>query len=71
MNENKETPESTRERMRQEEWRGNPTGNANDAITRAETGSLSTLADGLGWKGIGILIVVIIIIFVVGSIFFT
>ncbi|SFM05685.1 hypothetical protein SAMN04487943_10740 [Gracilibacillus orientalis] len=70
MSENQETPEQRRERLRQEELRGNPTGNLNDATYRASNGSLVDLVGGLGWKGTGILILVIIVGFIIYSVFF-
>jgi hypothetical protein len=69
MSKDKETPERRRERLRQEELKRNPTGNMNDAFNRAENGNLADLVGSLGWKGTGILILVIIIGFVVASIF--
>ena len=41
----------------------------NDVFNRSENGNLADLVGSLGWKGIGILILVIIIGFVVASIF--
>ena len=70
MQDNKETPEQKRERLRQEELKRNPTGNMNDAFNRANSGSLVDLVGSLGWKGTGILILVIIIGFIVASLFF-
>ncbi|WP_440604160.1 DUF6366 family protein [Bacillus sp. GB_SG_008] len=70
MSKDKETPERTREKLRQEELKRNPTGNMNDAFNKAEHGNLTDLTSSLGWKGMGILILVIIIGFVVASIFF-
>lgn len=67
MNENKETPERRRERLRGEELKRNSTGNINDAFNRAEMGNLADLAGGLSWKGMGILLIVIIIGFIVAS----
>jgi hypothetical protein len=67
--ENKETPERKRERLRQQELKGNPTGNLNDAFNRANTGSLVDLVGSLGWKGTGILILVLIIGVIIASIF--
>ncbi|MCG7334438.1 DUF6366 family protein [Sporosarcina sp. ACRSM] len=67
MNEDKETPERRRERLRQEESKRNPTGNMSDAFNKAETGNLAELVGGLGWKGTGILILVIIIAFIIIS----
>ncbi|MBT2616371.1 MULTISPECIES: DUF6366 family protein [unclassified Bacillus (in: firmicutes)] len=69
MSEEKETPERRRERLRQEELKRNPTGNMNNAFNRAETGNLADLVGSLGWKGTGILILVIIIGFIITSIF--
>ncbi|MFP7296928.1 DUF6366 family protein [Neobacillus niacini] len=69
MQENNETPEQKRERVRQQEFKGNPTGNLNDAFNRANTGSLVDLVGSLGWKGTGILIFVIIIGVIIASIF--
>ncbi|MEC2075589.1 DUF6366 family protein [Metabacillus fastidiosus] len=69
MNKDKETPERKRERLRQEELKRNPTGNMNDAFNRTETGNLVDLVSSLGWKGTGILILVIIIGFLIASTF--
>ncbi|MEM1504801.1 DUF6366 family protein [Domibacillus sp. 8LH] len=66
MSKDKETPERTRERLRQEELKRNPTGNMNDAFNE----NLADLAGSLGWKGVGIIILVILISFVLISIFF-
>ncbi|MET3684640.1 hypothetical protein ABIC37_000149 [Priestia megaterium] len=69
MSEDKETPERKRERIKQEEIKRNPAGNANDGFNRSEAGNLSALAGSLGWKGLGILITVLIIGFIVVSLF--
>ncbi|HDX9579903.1 TPA: hypothetical protein ROX88_003512 [Bacillus pseudomycoides] len=69
MSEDKETPERRRESLRQEELKRNPTGNMNDAFDRAETGNLADLLGSLGWKGIGVFILIIIIGYMVVSIF--
>ncbi|MCM3792704.1 DUF6366 family protein [Priestia megaterium] len=69
MSEDKETPERRRERLKHEEGKGNPTGNMNDAFNRNEAGNLPGLAGSLGWKGLGILITVLIIGFIVVSLF--
>lgn len=66
MNANKEAPEKIRERLRQEELKRNPAGNLNDAFNRANSGSLVDL----GWKGTGILILVLIVGFIIYSVFF-
>ncbi|KOR85687.1 phage capsid protein [Bacillus sp. FJAT-22058] len=70
MQENKETPERKRERLRQEELKRNPTGSLNDAFNKANSGGLTDLVGSLGWKGTGILILVIIIGFIFVSLFF-
>ncbi|MFC7371872.1 DUF6366 family protein [Fictibacillus iocasae] len=70
MVENKETPEQKRERLRQEESKRNPTGNMNDALNRAQAGNLTDAAGGLGWSGFGLLILIIVISFVIGSYYF-
>ena len=70
MQDNKETPEQKRERLRQQELKGNPTGNMNDAFNRANIGDLGGFVGSLGWKGTGILILVIIIGVIIDSIFF-
>ncbi|MCM3021282.1 DUF6366 family protein [Priestia megaterium] len=69
MSEDKETPERKRERLKQEEIKRNPAGNVNDGFNRSEAGNLSGLAGSLSWKGLGVLIAVIIIGFIAASIF--
>lgn len=70
MQDNKETPGRKRERLRQEELKRYPTGNLNDAFNRTNSGSLVDLVGSLGWKGTGILILVLIIGAIIASIFF-
>lgn len=70
MSKKNEDPEIRREKLRQEELkRRNPTGNINDSFNRAQSGGLVDLVGSLGWKGTGILILLIIIGFFVTSIF--
>ncbi|QKY70762.1 DUF6366 family protein [Lentibacillus sp. CBA3610] len=66
----KESPEQQRERLRQQELENNPTGNLNDSFNRANNGSLADLVGSLGWKGTGILILVIILGFIIYSVLF-
>ncbi|WP_106498292.1 DUF6366 family protein [Lentibacillus sp. Marseille-P4043] len=66
----KETPEERRERLRQQELKNNPTGNSNDSLNRDVNGSLVDLVGGLGWKGTGILILVLIFGFIIYAVFF-
>ncbi len=54
LNKDKETPEARRERLRQEELKKNPAGSIHG-------GGLQDLFGDLGWKGIGILILLIIV----------
>jgi hypothetical protein len=70
MKENKESPERQRERLRQEELKRNPGGSMRDASNRAQYGGLLDLVNSLGWKGMGILILVILAGFIMVSIFF-
>ncbi|WP_010096941.1 DUF6366 family protein [Ornithinibacillus scapharcae] len=62
MDKERETPEVRREKMRQEEWKQNPTGSVHG-------GGLPDLIGGLGWRLFGILILVLIIGFVIYSLF--
>lgn len=70
LNNRHETPEKKRERLRQEEHKKNPTGSLKDAFNRGETGNLTDLVGGLGWKGTGILIIVLIVGYVLYNLFF-
>lgn len=64
MSKDKETPERRREKLRQEELKRNPSSSIHGGI-------LADLVGSLGWKGTGILILVIIIGFIVALIFLT
>lgn len=63
MNKEKESPEELRERLRQEELKGNPAGGVHG-------GGLQDLVGGLGWKGTGILILILLIATVLYFAFF-
>lgn len=63
LNKDKETPESRRERLRQEELKRNPAGGIHG-------GGLQDLIGDFGWKGTGILILLIIIGVVIYLAFF-
>lgn len=54
-------PEESRERLRQEELKKNATGAYHDSINRGEGGSLPDFVGGSGWKGTGIVILVLIV----------
>lgn len=70
LNNRQETPEEKRERLRQEELKKNPNGALGDGFNRAENGNLVDLVGGLGWKGTGILIIVLIVGYVLYKLFF-
>jgi Family of unknown function (DUF6366) len=70
LNNRQETPEEKRERLRQEELKKNPTGALKDGFNRGENGNLADLVGSLGWKGTGILIIVLIVGYVLYKLFF-
>ncbi|KIL48652.1 DUF6366 family protein [Jeotgalibacillus campisalis] len=63
MQNEKETPERRRERMRQEELKRNPSSSIHGS-------GLADLAGSLGWKGTGLLIVLILAGIFITAIFF-
>ncbi|MDQ0970210.1 hypothetical protein F4694_003967 [Bacillus niacini] len=65
-----ETSEEKREKLRQKELNKNPSGALRDGFNRAENGNLADLVGGLGWKGTGILIIVLIAGYVLYKLFF-
>ena len=69
MNNHVETEEK-RERLRQAELKNNPTGSLNDALNRGSNGNLTDLTGGMGWKGTGILIVVLVVGYILYKLFF-
>lgn len=66
----KETPEERSERIRQKEMKSSSTANLNDSINRGSNGSLVDLVSGFGWKGTGILFLVLCIGFIIYAVFF-
>ncbi|MED4404113.1 DUF6366 family protein [Metabacillus fastidiosus] len=66
----KGTPEEERERLRQKELKNNPLSSLNEGLNRAENGNLTDLSGGMGWKGTGILILVLVVGFILYSYFF-
>ncbi|EWG08560.1 DUF6366 family protein [Cytobacillus firmus] len=70
MNNQNETPEEKRERIKQSELKNNPTASLNDSLNRGSNGNLTDLTGGLGWKGTAILIVVLIVGFVLYNLIF-
>lgn len=61
MSNRNKTPEERRERLKQEELKRIPPGNLNDSFNKADAGSFVDLVGSLGWKGTGILLVVLIV----------
>ncbi|MBU8773269.1 DUF6366 family protein [Cytobacillus oceanisediminis] len=70
MNNQNETPEEKRERIKQNELKNNPTVSLNDSLNRGSNGNLTDLTGGLGWKGTAIFIVVLIVGFVLYNLIF-
>lgn len=66
----KETSEERRESIRQKELKNNPTGNVNDAFNRANNSSLVDLVTGVGWKGAGILVLILLLVVIICLVFF-
>lgn len=62
MNKNQETPEARRERLRQQELKRNP--------AAMQGGGIQDLIGDLGWKGTGILFLLIVIAIVIYLAFF-
>ncbi|PWU67617.1 MULTISPECIES: DUF6366 family protein [Gracilibacillus] len=67
---NRETAEQKRERLRQSELKNNPTTNVSDGFSRAQNGSLVDLVGSLGWKGTGILLIIMVVGFIIFLVFF-
>ncbi|WP_040340315.1 DUF6366 family protein [Fictibacillus macauensis] len=57
----KETPAEQRERLKQEELKNNPIGSLNEGLKRVEHGNLVDVVGGIGWIGMAILILVVVI----------
>ena len=66
MSTKKESPEEMRERMRQEELKNNPTGSLNEGFNRGRSPNLSDMS----WKETGVLILILIVGYIVFSLFF-
>ena len=70
MHKDRETSEQRGERLRQEELKNNPAGNLKDASDLAGSASQADMAGSLGWKGLGLLILLFVIGLVAGLVFF-
>ncbi|MGY4690886.1 DUF6366 family protein [Salibacterium sp. K-3] len=60
-------PDQRQEKMAEKERRKNPAGTMKDGMQRAESGGLSELMRGLGWKGFLLVLVVLFIVFLIVS----
>ena len=71
MNNRRKTPQEQRERLRLKELKNNPTGNIHDALNRASGGgNLTDLTGGMGWKDLGVLIIVLLVGYILYKLFF-
>lgn len=70
MGNHKESPEQKRERLRQQELKKTSMGGVGDSFNKASQGSLVDLVGSLGWRGTGVLILLLIIGFLVYTVFF-
>jgi len=70
LNNKQETPKEKRERLRQKELVKNPGGSLRDGFSRGENGNLTDLTSGMGWKGTGLLIIVLIVGYILYKTFF-
>lgn len=70
MNSDKEIPKNKRERLRQEDIKRNLSSNIGDGVNRSQSGNLFDLVGSFGWKGTGVLIVIILIGYIVLSLLF-
>ncbi len=67
----KERAEDKRERLRQQELKNNPTGSLHDGLNRASPGgNLQDIAGGMGWKGMGLLIIALFVGYILYALFF-
>lgn len=62
---NKEIPEEKRERLRHQELKNNPGGALNDGFNHANNGT-----GDMGWKGTGVLIILLIVGYCAYQLFF-
>ncbi|WP_313800234.1 DUF6366 family protein [Cytobacillus sp.] len=70
MNNRHETPEKEREQLRQEELKKNRIGALKDGINRGEHTNLADMVGGLGWKGTGVLIIILVIGYILFKLIF-
>ncbi|KIH70277.1 DUF6366 family protein [Salinicoccus roseus] len=70
MHDDNESAEQRRERLRRKESKNHPAGNLKDASERAGSGSMTDMAGSMGWKGLGLLILLFMVGLAVGLFFF-
>lgn len=69
--ESRKTAKETRERLRQNELKRNPGGSARDGFDKsAGNGNVTDIAGDMGWKGMVLLILVLILGYVIYQFFF-
>ena len=67
----KEKSQEKRERLRQNESKNNPTGSLRDGLDRGMgVGNVGDVAGDMGWKGMGLLILVLFLGYVIYQLFF-
>lgn len=67
----KKIANENRERLRQNEMKNNPGGSLRDGFDNgAGNGNVTDIAGDMGWKGMGLLIVILIIGYVIYQLFF-
>ncbi|MDJ0333058.1 DUF6366 family protein [Planococcus sp. S3-L1] len=68
----KETSQEKRERLRQNELKNNPTGSLRDGLDRGMgVGNINDVAGDMGWKGMGLLILMLFLGYVIYQFFFS
>ncbi|PFJ08365.1 hypothetical protein COD67_11730 [Bacillus cereus] len=65
----KGSPEEKRERMRQSEWKNNPSGSLNDGFNRAQSGNPADMAGGMNWRSTGIIILLLVLGYIIYTYF--
>ncbi|WP_142828610.1 DUF6366 family protein [Planococcus soli] len=70
--ESRKNAKETRERLRQNELKRNPGGSARDEFDKsAGNGNVTDIAGNMGWKGMVLLILVLILGYVIYQFFFS
>ena len=68
----KRTAKENRERLRKKELKNNPGGSLRDGFDNgAGNGNVTDIAGDMGWKGMGLLIVILVLGYVIYQFFFS